>query len=68
MLRLGREQDCCVGWQAGAAQLRRPKIREAKGKYSLSDCQGASGNKKSFCQCMSGSNNHVTGCDKRFKH
>lgn len=45
-----------------------PKIREAKGKYSVSDCQGASGNKKSFYQCMSSSNNHVTGCDKQFKH
>ncbi len=45
-----------------------PKIREAKGKYSVSDCQGASGNKKSFYQCMSSSKNHVTGCDKQFKH
>lgn len=45
-----------------------PKIREAKGKYSVSDCQGASGNKKSFYQCMSSSNNHVMGCDKQFKH
>jgi hypothetical protein len=45
-----------------------PKIREAKGKYSVSDCQSASGNKKSFYQCMSSSNNHVTGCDKQFKH
>lgn len=45
-----------------------PKIREAKGKYSVSDCQGAAGNKKSFYQCMSSSKNHVTGCDKQFKH
>lgn len=45
-----------------------PKIREAKGKYSMSDCQGASGNKRSFYQCMSSSNNHVMGCDKQFKH
>jgi hypothetical protein len=45
-----------------------PKIREAKGKYSVSDCQGASGNKKSFYQCMSSSKNHVTGCDKQYKH
>ena len=44
------------------------KIREAKGKYSVSDCQGSSGNKKSFYQCMSSSKNHVTGCDKQFKH
>jgi hypothetical protein len=45
-----------------------PKIREAKGKYSVSDCQGASGNKKSFYQCMSSSYNHVMGCDKQYKH
>ena len=45
-----------------------PKIREANGKYSVSDCQGSSGNKKSFYQCMSSSKNHVTGCDKQFKH
>ena len=45
-----------------------PKIREAKGNYSMSDCQGASGNKRSFYQCMSSSNNHVMGCDKQFKH
>ena len=45
-----------------------PKIREAKGKYSVSDCQGSSGNKKSFYQCMSSSKNHVTGCDKQYKH
>ena len=45
-----------------------PKIREAKGKYSVSDCQGASGAKKGFYQCMSSSYNHVTGCDKQFKH
>nr|WP_225585126.1 DUF4124 domain-containing protein [Acidovorax sp. ACV01] len=45
-----------------------PKIREAKGKYSMSDCQGASGNKKAFYQCMSSSNNHVMGCDKQHKH
>ena len=45
-----------------------PKIRENKGKYSVSDCQGSSGNKKSFYQCMSSSKNHVTGCDKQFRH
>ncbi|PIF93244.1 uncharacterized protein DUF4124 [Acidovorax sp. 62] len=45
-----------------------PKIKEAKGKYSVGDCQIASGNKKSFYQCMSSSNNHVTGCDSQFKH
>ena len=45
-----------------------PKIREARGKYSVSDCQSSSGNKKLFYQCMSSSNNHVMGCDKQFKH
>jgi hypothetical protein len=45
-----------------------PQIREAKGKYSVGDCQIASGNKKSFYQCMSSSNNHVTGCSSQFKH
>lgn len=45
-----------------------PKIRETRGKYSVVDCQGASGNKKLFYQCMSSSNNHVTGCDKQHKH
>lgn len=45
-----------------------PKIREAKGKYSVGDCQSASGNKKSFYQCMSSNYNHVTGCDSQFKH
>lgn len=45
-----------------------PKIREAKGRYSVSDCQGASGAKKGFYQCMSSSYNHVTGCDKQYKH
>lgn len=45
-----------------------PKIREARGKYSVSDCQSSSGNKKLFYQCMSSSYNHVMGCDKQFKH
>ncbi len=45
-----------------------PKIREAKGRYSVADCQSASGNKRAFYQCMSSSRNHVTGCDKQFKH
>ena len=45
-----------------------PKIREARGKYSVSDCQSSSGNKKMFYQCMSSSNNHVMGCDKQYKH
>ena len=41
-----------------------PKIREARGKYSVSDCQASSGNKKSFYQCMSSDYNHVYDCDK----
>jgi len=45
-----------------------PQIREAKTKYSVADCQGASGNKQAFYQCMSSSYNHVSGCDKQFKH
>ncbi|KZT15591.1 hypothetical protein A1D30_08355 [Acidovorax sp. GW101-3H11] len=45
-----------------------PKIREARGRYSVSDCQSSSGNKKLFYQCMSSSNNHVMGCDKQYKH
>lgn len=45
-----------------------PKIREARGKYSVSDCQSSSGNKKLFYQCMSSSYNHVMGCDKQYKH
>ena len=45
-----------------------PRIREARGKYSVGDCQVASGNKKSFYQCMSSSHNHVMGCDKQHKH
>ncbi|PJI99245.1 uncharacterized protein DUF4124 [Acidovorax sp. 69] len=45
-----------------------PQIRENKGKYSVSDCQGSSGNKKSFYQCMSSSKNHVTGCGNQHKH
>ena len=45
-----------------------PKIREAKGKYSVGDCQSSAGEKRSFYQCMSSSYNHVTGCAKQFKH
>ena len=45
-----------------------PKIRTTRGQYSMGDCQGASGNKKSFYQCMSNNSNHVTGCASQFKH
>ena len=45
-----------------------PQIRETKGQYSVGDCQGSSGNKKGFYQCMSNSRNHILGCSKQFKH
>ena len=68
MLQVG-QKNVRDGYMTQAAfDATAPKIREAKGKYSVSDCQGASGNKKSFYQCMSSSKNHVTGCDKQFKH
>ncbi|RYF26979.1 MAG: DUF4124 domain-containing protein [Comamonadaceae bacterium] len=44
------------------------QIREARGKYSVGDCQSSSGNKRGFYQCMSSSRNHVTGCASQFKH
>jgi hypothetical protein len=44
-----------------------PKIRQAKSNASMGDCQVATGNKKSFYQCMSSSRNHVTGCGSKFK-
>ena len=45
-----------------------PQIRETKGQYSVGDCQGSSGNKKGFYQCMSNSRNHILGCSKQFTH
>ena len=45
-----------------------PKIRAARGKYSVGDCESSTGNKRGFYQCMSNSRNHVSGCDKQFKH
>lgn len=44
------------------------QIREARGKYSVGDCQSSSGNKRGFYQCMSSSRNHITGCAGQFKH
>jgi hypothetical protein len=44
------------------------QIREARGKYSVGDCQSSSGNKRGFYQCMSSSRNHITGCASQFKH
>jgi len=45
-----------------------PKIRESKGQYSTGDCQGSSGNKKLFYECMSSSRNHISGCSQKYKH
>ncbi len=42
------------------------KLRQAKSEVTLTDCQLASGNKKSFYQCMSNSKNHVTGCGNKY--
>ncbi len=68
MLEVG-QKNVRDGYMAQAAfDTTAPKIREAKGKYSVGDCQSASGNKKSFYQCMSSNYNHVTGCDSQFKH
>src|SRR6218665_2362492 len=44
-----------------------PKIRQAKSEAGVVDCQLATGNKKSFYQCMSSSRNHVAGCGSKFK-
>ena len=68
MLEVG-QKNVRDGYMAQAEYDKKaPKIREARGKYSVSDCQASSGNKKLFYQCMSSSNNHVMGCDKQFKH
>jgi hypothetical protein len=45
-----------------------PKIRQAKSEASVVDCQLATGNKKSFYQCMSSSRNHVAGCGGKCKY
>jgi hypothetical protein len=42
------------------------KLRQAKSEVTLTDCQLASGNKRSFYQCMSNSKNHVTGCGNKY--
>lgn len=45
-----------------------PKIRQAKAETTIGDCQSASGNKRSFYQCMSNNNNHVLGCGSKYKY
>lgn len=43
------------------------KLRQAKSEISLTDCDGATGNKRAFYQCMSSSRNHVSGCGSKYK-
>jgi hypothetical protein len=42
------------------------KLRHATSEATLGDCEGSSGNKRAFYQCMSGRRNHISGCG--FKH
>lgn len=44
------------------------QIRQARGNYSVGDCQSSSGHKRGFYQCMSSNRNHITGCASQFKH
>ena len=43
------------------------KLRQAKSEVSLTDCDGATGNKRAFYQCMSSNRNHVSGCGAKYK-
>ncbi|MES2584934.1 MAG: DUF4124 domain-containing protein [Pseudomonadota bacterium] len=43
------------------------KLRQAKSEISLTDCDGATGTKRAFYQCMSSSRNHVSGCGAKHK-
>lgn len=43
------------------------KLRQAKSDVTLTDCDGATGSKRAFYQCMSSSRNHVSGCGKLHK-
>nr|WP_315489451.1 DUF4124 domain-containing protein [uncultured Rhodoferax sp.] len=43
------------------------KLRQAKSEISLTDCDGATGNKRAFYQCMSNDRNHVSGCGTKYK-
>jgi hypothetical protein len=43
------------------------KMRQARSEISLTDCDGSTGNKRLFYQCMSGNRNHVMGCGSKYK-
>lgn len=43
------------------------KLRQAKSETTLGDCEGASGNKRAFYQCMSSNMNHISGCGSKYK-
>lgn len=43
------------------------KLRQARSEVTLGDCEGSTGNKRSFYQCMSSNRNHVMGCGSKFK-
>lgn len=43
------------------------KLRQARSEVTLGDCEGSSGNKRSFYQCMSSNRNHVSGCGNKYK-
>jgi hypothetical protein len=43
------------------------KVRQARSEISLMDCDGATGNKRAFYQCMSNNRNHVSGCGTKYK-
>ena len=43
------------------------KLRQAKSEVSLLDCDGSTGNKRAFYQCMSSSRNHISGCGAKYK-
>ena len=42
------------------------KLRQAKSEVTLGDCEGSTGNKRSFYQCMSSNRNHVMGCGSKY--
>ncbi len=44
-----------------------PKIRQARSEVTATDCQSATGAKKSFYQCMSNDRNHISGCGSKYK-
>ncbi|MES2948878.1 MAG: DUF4124 domain-containing protein [Pseudomonadota bacterium] len=42
------------------------KLRQAKSESTLGDCEGSSGSKRAFYQCMSSNHNHVSGCGSKY--